>query len=118
RVRHLILEGVRPAVPVLVNSLGMALALVPAGTFEMGSDEVEQPDEPLRRVTLTRPFYPGVHPVTQGQYLLVMKTNPSRYRGDRSNPAEARLPAESMTWGDAVEFCQRLADLPAEKAAG
>src|SRR4051812_33953332 len=37
RVRALLFKGVRPAVPTLVNSLGMTLVLVPPGTFLMGS---------------------------------------------------------------------------------
>src|SRR5437762_10130896 len=41
RVRALLASGVRPCVPALTNSLGMQLALIPAGTFRMGSPEGE-----------------------------------------------------------------------------
>src|SRR5688572_15099531 len=41
RLRQLLDEGVRPAVPLLINSVGMPLALVPAGEFWMGSPEDE-----------------------------------------------------------------------------
>ena len=54
------------------NSLGIQFALVPAGTFLMGSPEDEKgrhPGEgPLHEVTITRPFYLSIYPVTQSQY--------------------------------------------------
>src|SRR4051794_33389399 len=37
RLAGLLLAGVRPAVPEVVNGIGMRLALVPAGRFSMGS---------------------------------------------------------------------------------
>src|SRR4051794_4729317 len=41
RVLELLAAGVRPLVPLVVNSAGMPLALVPAGTFLMGSPRDE-----------------------------------------------------------------------------
>src|SRR5947209_4170984 len=61
RVRRLIEEGHRPCVPVLTNSIGMRLALIPAGTFLMGSPEDEEghsgDEGPQHEVEITRPFY-------------------------------------------------------------
>src|SRR5204862_4118366 len=37
RVGELLAAGVRPCVPTITNSIGMTLALIPAGTFKMGS---------------------------------------------------------------------------------
>jgi formylglycine-generating enzyme required for sulfatase activity len=55
-----------------VNSLGMRLVPIPAGTFFMGSPEGESgrlPNEgPRRRVTIGRPFFIGAHEVTVGQF--------------------------------------------------
>src|SRR5262245_47378254 len=47
RARKLLFRGVRPAVPTVVNSAGMALVLVPPGTFLMGSPA--EPEEEGRR---------------------------------------------------------------------
>ena len=89
----------------ITNSVGMEFKLMPAGTFTMGdfSDKHE--------VTLTQPFQMGVHEVTQAQYEQVMGNNPSEFKGTEN-------PVEMVSWDDAVEFCLRLSDLPAEKAAG
>ena len=94
------------------NSIGMKLMLIPAGTFTMGSDSYAFKNEnPLHQVTLTQPYRLGVYEVTQAQYEQVMGTNPSSFKGtDR--------PVENVSWEDAVEFCRRLSDLPAEKAEG
>ena len=52
----------------------------------------------FRSVTITRPFYIGVHPVTQAQYREVTGVSPSNFKGD-SNPVE------SVSWLAAEEFC-------------
>lgn len=78
--------GMPEAPDVIENSLGMAFVRVPAGEFDMGSDEtpaqlqaayprvepkrlVELADEaPVHRVRIGRPFYLGRHEVTVGQF--------------------------------------------------
>jgi formylglycine-generating enzyme required for sulfatase activity len=87
------------------NSIGMKLSVIPAGTFIMG----EGGD--AHEVTLTKPFMLGTYEVTQGQYQRVMGTNPSKFKGVNN-------PVETLSWDEAVEFCRRLSELPAEKAAG
>ena len=86
-------------------SIGMEFKLIPAGTFTMGDGD------DAHDVTLTKPFKMGVHEVTQAQYEQVMGVNPSKYKG-------ADNPVETVSWEDAVEFCRKLSELPAEKAAG
>ena len=87
------------------NSIGMEFRLIPAGTFTLGEGDK------AHEVTLTKPFKIGVHEVTQAQYEQVMGVNPSKLKS-------ANKPVEMVSWKDAVEFCRRLTDLPAEKAAG
>ena len=96
--------------PESADSIGMEFKLIPAGTFTMG-DASGDDDETPHEVTLTKPFKMGIHEVTQAQYEQVMGVNPSEFKG-------ANNPVENVSWDDAVEFCRRLSELPAEKAAG
>jgi formylglycine-generating enzyme required for sulfatase activity len=114
---------------VLNNSIGMKLVLIPPGEYKMGSTK-EMIDEylkmpglpdwyhehlpgelPQHKVRITRPFLLGQTAVTQEAYQRVMGVNPSKFQGD------AQRPVEQVSWDEAVEFCRRLSELPAEKAA-
>ena len=79
---------------------------VPAGTFMMGSKEGEKgrfEDEKLHEVKITRPFLMGKTPVTQMQWVSVMRENPSTFKG-------YNLPVEQVSWNDAILFCNRLSE--------
>ena len=92
----------------------MKLVLIHAGSFAMSSpkEEVErQRDETLHEVTISKSYYLGVHEVTQAQYEKVMGNNPSNFKG-------AKNPVEMVSWGESVSFCNKLSELPEEKAAG
>jgi predicted Zn finger-like uncharacterized protein len=104
----------------LANSLGMKLVLIPAGTFQMGSPLSEpnrSDDEQQHEVEITQPFYMGVYEVTQEEYERVMDTNPSNFK-QVAGQNTRRFPVENVSWHDAVEFCRKLSELPAEKNAG
>src|SRR5262249_49280927 len=65
--------GARPKE--ITNSIGMKLVLIPAGKFVMGSPKTEKErhdDEEQHEISITRPFYMGVHAVTQAEYEKVM----------------------------------------------
>jgi serine/threonine protein kinase len=57
---------------VVVNSMGIMLVLIAPGSFLMGAPppepECSEREQPQHRVTITRPFYMGVYPVTQKEY--------------------------------------------------
>jgi uncharacterized protein (TIGR02996 family) len=127
RVAGLLNAGVRPVVPKVVNSIGMRLALIPPGRFRMGSpsgEKVRGGDEEAHEVELTRPFYLGVFPVTQGQWLRVMGNNPSHFcaTGEGKEAVAGMdtgdFPVEQVSWVDAQAFLAKLAALPEEKEAG
>jgi uncharacterized protein (TIGR02996 family) len=104
RLRTLLAAGVQPVGPRWTNTVGMHFALVPPGTFLMGSPPQEpdrQDDEAQHRVTLTRSFYLGVYPVTQAQWQAVTGANPNCF------PGEDR-PVEGISWEDCQEFCRAL----------
>ena len=80
------------------------MVLIPGGSFVMGSPttELERGDDegPQHEVTIS-PFYMGIHPVTQAEYVKIMGTNPSEFKGQD-------LPVEMVSWYDAVEYCNRI----------
>jgi formylglycine-generating enzyme required for sulfatase activity/serine/threonine protein kinase len=88
----------------VTNTLGMKLALIPAGEFMMGTPPTEEgrrSEETLHRVTITKPFLLATTAVTQAQWSAVMGSNPSKFRGDSR-------PVEMVSWHDAVAFCEKL----------
>jgi formylglycine-generating enzyme required for sulfatase activity len=111
----------------MVNSIGMKFALIPAGTFLMGSPPGEKQrskDEEQHEVTLTRPFYLGVFPVTQAQWQAIMGSNPSYFCATGEGKDEVRgmrtddFPVEQVSWEDVMDFLKKLAALKEEREAG
>ena len=108
---------------VTTNSIGMKLHRIPAGTFKMGSPRTEPGrtrKEFQHEITLSRPFHIGVYEVTQAEYVTVMSDaanfrNRAAFNGDRGGSPQH--PMENVEWKNAVEFCNRLSDRPAEKRA-
>lgn len=59
----------------------------------------------LELVWIPAEYWVGKFEVTQGQYTKVMGSNPSKFTGND------RLPVDSVSWTEAVEFCRKLTDL-------
>lgn len=123
------------------NSIGMKFVLIPPGEFTMGSTPAEieaallevgdtpdwraciESEAPQHKVVLKKPFYLGVHEVTQGEYEQVMgrESNRSAFapRGLGRSIVEgmetAKHPVEMVNWSDAVEFCAKLSQLKEAK---
>ena len=87
----------------IINSIGMKLRFIPAGTFMMGSEEGDDDEKPVHEVTITKPFFMGACEVTQSEYQAIMGDNPSRFKG-------ALRPVDHVTYEDAEIFCRRLSD--------
>jgi hypothetical protein len=74
------------------------------GSFTMGSPTGNLGAKPMRRstlVTLTTDFWMAESEVTQRQYRNLMGSSPSYFKGDE-------LPVESVSWFEAVEYCNAL----------
>jgi len=85
-----------------VHIIPKGFILINGGTFTMGSPASElgrESDEVQHQVTLSS-FYLGKYEVTQSEYQKVMETNPSQFKGDN-------LPVESVSWYDAIEYCNK-----------
>jgi formylglycine-generating enzyme required for sulfatase activity len=95
-----------PTKPTLASILStIVMKGMPAGTFTMGSDSAVDSAQPAHQVTLSA-FKMSETEVTQEQYLAVMDTNPSYW-----NTGSARRPVESVSWFNAVLFCNTLSKL-------
>ncbi len=87
----------------LTNNLGMQFRLIPSGSFTMGSERGNADEKPVHEVILSKPFYLGIHEVTQAQWQAVMGSNPAHFK-------DPNRPVENVSWNDAQEFCKRLSE--------
>ena len=101
----------------LGRGVKLKMVLIPAGEFLMGRGDKLTPTEivklyggeagwflcerPQHRVRISRPFWLGEHEVTQQQWLIVMGSNPSRFKAPRN-------PVEQVSWEDCQTFIARL----------
>ena len=94
-------------VEVVTSSIGMKLARIPAGTFQMGSPKTEverKGDESAHEVTITKPFLIGVYEVTQTEFSRILGAEPAGkavFKGPNR-------PMDNVTWEDAGAFCRAL----------
>jgi len=96
---------------VITNSIGMKLTYLSPGEFIMGCSSQElnkmkaynvgSTARPQHKVRITMGFFMGKTEVTQAEWRAIMGTNPGKFKGDIR-------PVETISWHEAVEFCQRL----------
>jgi formylglycine-generating enzyme required for sulfatase activity len=95
----------------LGNSIGMKFTLIPAGEFNMGSEESDN-EKPVHKVKINNPFYLGTYPVTQREWNAVMGVNPSAWNAVMGvNPSAFKgddLPVETVSWDKVQEFIKKL----------
>jgi formylglycine-generating enzyme required for sulfatase activity len=104
-------KGAKPAID---------LVRIAGGEFWMGgsdSDPRAKPTEkPRRKVKINRAFFLGKTEVTQAEYEEVIGSNPSAFSAKGPNKARvkdldtSKHPVESVSWLDAVRFCNRLSE--------
>jgi len=83
------------------------MVLLEKGRFLMGSApraDVHRDEVPQHTVVFPHSFQLSRVPITQAFFQLVMNYNPSRSVGKQ-------LPVESVSWFEAIEFCNRLSSL-------
>jgi formylglycine-generating enzyme required for sulfatase activity len=83
--------------------LGIELAYVAPGSFQMGSNDGDEDEQPVHRVGINQGYWIGKHEVTQQQYQSIMDSNPSSFMGDNN-------PVVNVSWNDSAAFCKKLTD--------
>lgn len=104
----------------LGNNIVLESIAIPGGNYMIGAALEEKgsvPDEtPQHRVRIS-PFYLGKYPITQAQWQEIARL-PQIDRYLNPNPSffvGKDLPVETISWQDAVEFCQRLSQKTGRK---
>lgn len=77
------------------------MVMIPPGAFDMGGKDKAQ--SPVHLVTIARRFAMGKTEVTQGQWKMIMGSNPSEFKECGDN-----CPVEKVSWHDAQAFITKL----------
>ena len=85
------------------TSQSMLFVRIPNGSFRVGSRGYSQREQPVCEVVLSD-FYLGVFPVTQSQFAVWRPDHANWFSG----VGRSRHPAESISWFDAVSYCEWL----------
>ena len=86
------------------SALNIEMVYVAGGTFTMGASasdsEAYDWEKPAHSVTLSG-YYIGKYEVTQKQWMEIMDSNLSKFKGDN-------LPVENVSWNEVQEFIRKL----------
>ena len=121
------ISGLVQAADVIENRFGMQFVMIPAGTFNMGTVEVEsarmefpelKPDDvldetPAHPVTITQSFYLGTTEVTQGVWFRVMENKPGPEAFWQVKEWQQR-PMATSSWYMAARFVEELNKLDSD----
>ena len=88
----------------IVTKSGIAMVLVPAGQFMMGTDQGNPDEAPPHRVSVGA-FLMDKTPVTHEMFVKVQLPDPSHFQDN------SRQPVESVRWRDAKEYCNERSRL-------
>ena len=83
-----------------INGVSFDMVAIKGGTFQMGSNDGSDDEKPIHNVTVSN-FHIGKTEVTQAQWIAVMGSNPSYFKGDN-------LPVEQVSWDDVKDFIGKL----------
>ncbi len=89
----------------VIRQIANDMVFVKGGTFAMGATseqgfEYEDIERPVFSMTVSD-FYISKYEVTQAQWVAIMGSNPSYFKGEN-------LPVEQVSWNDVQEFIKRL----------
>jgi len=81
----------------MTTKSGIEMVLIPAGTFEMGSDKGTPDEAPVHKVSVSS-FWMDRYEVVQEEFRKYQRPDPSHFKG-------ARQPLEQINWTDAASYC-------------
>jgi hypothetical protein len=84
-----------------VNEFGMSFVQIPAGSFQMGSNEGDDDEKPIHTVNVPA-FKMMTTEVTQGQWQGVMGNNPAEFK-----KCGKTCPVEKVSWNDVQDFIKK-----------
>jgi formylglycine-generating enzyme required for sulfatase activity len=88
----------------IAAGLKMRFCWCPPGSFKMGSPDIEEgrcEDENQVNVILSKGFWIGKYQTTQEQWMAVMGSNPSHFKGEK-------LPVDTVSWNNAQKFIKKV----------
>lgn len=84
------------------------LALIPAGSFEMGSNEMFEFEKPVHQVTIRAPFYLGTREVTFAEWDACVDQGGCGQRPNDRNLGRGGRPVTDVSWEDANAYAAWL----------
>ena len=81
--------------------------LIPAGTFQMGSNDGCDYNKPVHEVTITKPFYMGKYEVTQAEYEKYCSYGGSNSPDTYDCGNGDNYPVYYVSWYDALVYCNK-----------
>jgi len=89
--------------------LSKEMVPIPAGCFQMGSEDGDDDERPVHKVCLDA-FHMDRYEVTQGEYMATIGENPSGF-----SACGQSCPVENVSWDEALKYCKLQGkDLPTE----
>lgn len=82
------------------------MTVIPAGHFQMGSDQHKPEERPVHEVTIAKPFALGVYEVTVGEWRACVSAGGCSYQPPAT--LAGRLPIGDLSWDDAHQYVRWL----------
>ncbi len=79
------------------------MVVIPAGSFEMGSNSGSSDEKPAHSIKIGKAFALAKTEVTQAQWKAIMGSNPSHFASCGDN-----CPVEKVNWNDAQDYVRKL----------
>ena len=87
----------RADIKTMTTPTGIDMALIPAGSFTMGSEKGDDDEKPTHPVAVAS-FWMDRYEVTQKSYEALMGTNPAKFK-------DPLKPVERVSWLSAIKYC-------------